>query len=1326
MTNYTSLTTNVFFPLNNLNNVYLDTIEMIDCKFMAGSFLAPETTMTYSEIKNGYYENLIVGDIFLYHYEIMKDFSLVNHTFSNSQSTEGDDSSGGFLKIVSFSVENLTQTSLQDINFQGSPISLISVDEVAGEPDELYTLNILNIKYTDIDLSFSKTLILFEKLYTEANIEFILTGVNFTNINYTSSSGDLIRVGNQMKNPIKFKNIKFSNISSGRINLETFNTELSLETKVLFENIEFSDIYSPATPSFSVSKSSSVTIINGTFSKVTSTNDASGIFNLETGAKLNISDSVFNENSAITSSIFKVNADWVLYWTNCNISSNFAISNGVLSTSSDGIFHFMNSYIFNNFAIRNPIGEILLNDIESTIKTTNIYSNNFILANSIKGETETWSKLWFLQSKMIEYLSKTNFTDFEESQPAIQIIFGSLLISDSSTISDQLVFLNSFSSQVIISDSLIKDISWSGTSIEVSSSTLTLNNVDIFNITNTNEEEFIFITFDSILNGMNVNFENSTSILFNILSSQATLEGLKYSNIEYTKELMKVLDWDYLMLNNITFINSTSGAKAYITVDDSKDVSIIDTQISELPKTFIWIRETNVTLMNNLEFRNNTQVFDIRESEVESISNSSFMGNGADTLLKGGAFNLFNSKVDISNSSFNSNKALRGGAISFEWDSLTKCSLDLNNNTFENNIAIEHGGAINYNYLNPSSTGNTFRNNSAQYGNNFASYPVRIGKINSMANEKIYLTNVGPGITLSSGLELALIDYDNQVISTDQSSQILIIAKNQSNSRIGGTNAIVVKNGIANFDSLSAVSEPGSPNIPFLVSSQGIDESKVLSVFNSTVTQPDLIMDFRFWSPGERILDDQCSPWDTGTYSLEWNSTECKKWEDHASWLEGNLIVDSGYWRRSNSTSFISKWLEKEACLGDDSENSNEGPVCKLGYEGILWSEWSIISKNKYNRIPEFECRKWPSPFLNAVSVIGLWLLVLSFLMILIIINVRKTRESELSTLIRILTNYLHIMTNSLAMSTSFPESFHSIFGPINQMGAPSDTLLSFDWFVRDFEITGPFSSNSAFKLFLLVFLPIILFIIIALVWVVVYLINANYVKDMKRNLVISFVSIIFLLHPKLAEQSVNAFRWLEVDNGYDVSRMDMSVKWYSSTYFMRWFLLAIPILIAWVISVPVIIFVLLLKNIKKDEDNVIKKDLLIIYQGLRPECFYWEFINTIRKMLLLITLLMSDEFKFWLASVLLIGTARLQLTLKPYKIQTNNHVEVLAVSAAIVTILSGLVFQEEDEVNTLNQIWFFIVIFLNVVFILRWASLLFKIYEEKSDIIPKVNLLSQ
>jgi hypothetical protein len=79
----------------------------------------------------------------------------------------------------------------------------------------------------------------------------------------------------------------------------------------------------------------------------------------------------------------------------------------------------------------------------------------------------------------------------------------------------------------------------------------------------------------------------------------------------------------------------------------------------------------------------------------------------------------------------------------------------------------------------------------------------------------------------------------------------------------------------------------------------------------------------------------------------------------------------------------------------------------------------------------------------------------------------------------------------------------------------------------------------------------------------------------------------------------------------------------------MYWLIaLSFPILVVWVFACPVAALYLLFINIKKDESNEIKKYLLILYQGLKRDKFYWEFVNTLRKVLLLFILVLSDSLK--------------------------------------------------------------------------------------------------
>jgi len=51
------------------------------------------------------------------------------------------------------------------------------------------------------------------------------------------------------------------------------------------------------------------------------------------------------------------------------------------------------------------------------------------------------------------------------------------------------------------------------------------------------------------------------------------------------------------------------------------------------------------------------------------------------------------------------------------------------------------------------------------------------------------------------------------------------------------------------------------------------------------------------------------------------------------------------------------------------------------------------------------------------------------------------------------------------------------------------------------------------------------LFAVVTLIWIIVYIAKNSWVKSITRNLAISFISIVFLLHPKITEQSLNMLR---------------------------------------------------------------------------------------------------------------------------------------------------------------------------------------------------------
>jgi len=152
-------------------------------------------------------------------------------------------------------------------------------------------------------------------------------------------------------------------------------------------------------------------------------------------------------------------------------------------------------------------------------------------------------------------------------------------------------------------------------------------------------------------------------------------------------------------------------------------------------------------------------------------------------------------------------------------------------------------------------------------------------------------------------------------------------------------------------------------------------------------------------------------------------------------------------------------------------------------------------------------------------------LLVIIFMVLLIILNLKKTSESQKSILMRIITNYLQIITTMLSFNIKFPNAINQIFAPAERIGSTSTPFVSFDCFVRDEELSLFTPSPNFLKTFLSGLLPIVLFILTVVIWIIVYFTIRKWCKDFKRNLVVTNVVILFLLHPNLTRTFFTIFQ---------------------------------------------------------------------------------------------------------------------------------------------------------------------------------------------------------
>ena len=156
---------------------------------------------------------------------------------------------------------------------------------------------------------------------------------------------------------------------------------------------------------------------------------------------------------------------------------------------------------------------------------------------------------------------------------------------------------------------------------------------------------------------------------------------------------------------------------------------------------------------------------------------------------------------------------------------------------------------------------------------------------------------------------------------------------------------------------------------------------------------------------------------------------------------------------------------------------------------------------------------------------------------------------------------------------------------------------------------------------------------------------------------------------------------------------------------------------------------ILLARNIKKGENNKIKQYMLILYQGLKPDRYYWEFVNSLRKVLLLMSFSLlityKPAYRIMVGVIILLLTFRVQVHLNPYKNNEYNNIEILALLSGSLTLLSGLIFTSDEEQNTiLNVLTLISVIVFNAIFILKWIYLLILCLSEQYKLFQYILIL--
>lgn len=328
----------------------------------------------------------------------------------------------------------------------------------------------------------------------------------------------------------------------------------------------------------------------------------------------------------------------------------------------------------------------------------------------------------------------------------------------------------------------------------------------------------------------------------------------------------------------------------------------------------------------------------------------------------GGALYTENSNASIFFNSFIGSSAQYGGSIYF--NSSLNLEIILENNYFNNGYAVIAGGAFYSVYSIPKLSNNSFYNNSAAFGNNYASPPiVLLLEISSKLREEInkYL----PSSFFSDPFVLSLKDIYNNSIKWNYSGKAFLELANpeiyqnleifdfsRSNNLINGqtfsdliSETFIFENIHINLKQKSTILIKISSDLikPF---SKGSYEYSFPHYMDSNNNYFYLLKIISKECPiGKKNNKNKinfilgyiftnstnfCQKCPTGEYSLNTNDTYCRRCPPNAQCTTNGsfLNVLPGYWRSNYFSTSILECFMPNACLGNECNEGYEGPLC--------------------------------------------------------------------------------------------------------------------------------------------------------------------------------------------------------------------------------------------------------------------------------------------------------------------------------------------------------------------------------------------------------------
>ncbi|CAG9331088.1 unnamed protein product [Blepharisma stoltei] len=696
----------------------------------------------------------------------------------------------------------------------------------------------------------------------------------------------------------------------------------------------------------------------------------------------------------------------------------------------------------------------------------------------------------------------------------------------------------------------------------------------------------------------------------------------------------------------------------------------------------------------------------------------------------GGAIYAKDIALLITSSQFASNKADflgletknygQAGGVYMSCSNANYCDFKLKSCNFTKNSASLNGGGIYFDNEEPGLKNNIFKDNSAIYGNDVASYPVKLMVVNEDGTlaenfngralsqipiSTFNLTDVASGQKSSKPLLIALVDTFDQIVSSDHVSTGEI--RPISSAIVDGTIRVTAVNGIFNFSSYTISAEPET-DVQIKVFSPNIDISKALISGSSSSQSLYINAKMRSCRTGEVKNGKLCKVCPEGYYSLGTNLTSCLACPDVAvCYGSYRMSPKPGYWRDNPYTDQFWKCPNPSACLGSpDADNVSYTGVCSKGYKG---NKCQSCQEN-YSRSLSSKCKECPSLALNIFIIIAIFCLfiIVAFLLVRSIIKSALKPAALVPVYLKIFLNYIQLVNIASTFDLSWPSEVIELFYVQNGVDYVYQQIYSFECLLKE-----DHGSDSYFKtLVIIAAFPAIAFFIAFIIWILIKAIQQSY-KNFWDDFISTCIIILFLIYPTVVKKLLGSLNCTEINSGEFWLKEDLDIRCWEERHIFYILAVTIPALIVWGIFFPVICLISIVRQRKMLENVNVRLRYGFLFSGFKPKQYFWEFIILYSKLLLVccsvFMTVINIKIQALIAAALLSLFWHLQFGNKPYIEDNLNNTELVAKTVCVITIYSGLFYLTGSLGNTAKIILFIFIFITNIYFVAYWFFKLFK-----------------